>query len=212
MGMQIDGNSVSAQDSAYSRRSLPGEKPREKASDGAVSGVKEQKNSKAAKSIPNAPAAGSKSEDPEKDAEVQRQIQELLQIQNKVIVHEQAHMAAGGGLAGAASYSYTNGPDGKRYITGGEVSISTPPVKDPEEKIRVMAKVRAAALAPADPSPQDRSVAAAASAQQAQASMELARKRAEEAYSNSTGQKATESQGKKAAKKPEPGSGIDLSI
>lgn len=129
-----------------------------------------------------ATAAGSAtSEDPK----TQAQIQELVQIQNKVIIHEQAHKSAGGELAGAASYTYTTGPDGKRYISGGEVSISMPATDNPEEKVRMYEKVRAAALAPADPSPQDRRVAASASANQAKANMELARQRTNAAYGKS---------------------------
>lgn len=119
------------------------------------------------------------------DPKVQQQIQDLLQIQNKVIIHEQAHMAAGGDLAGGASYSYTTGPDGKRYITGGEVSISVPGVDDPEEEIALMKRVISAAMAPADPSPQDVKTASAASAKQAEAYSELNRKKAIEAYGTS---------------------------
>lgn len=183
MGLQVQGASASSWINPYSRKTVPEQTPAEtEASGGNGSAEKLPKTSP--KTDPKAdPKADQVSpQDTQQDAKVQQQIQDLLQIQNKVIVHEQAHMAAGGDLAGGASYSYTTGPDGKRYITGGEVSINTPSVKEPEEKIRVMARVRAAALAPADPSPQDRSVAASASAQEAQASMELARKRAESAY------------------------------
>lgn len=166
-----------------------------------------------------------KEADPQQEAQVWRQIQELLQIQNKVIVHEQAHMAAGGEFAGSASYTYTTGPDGKRYITGGEVPISTPAVKEPEEKLRVMGRVRAAALAPADPSPQDLRVAAAASAGEAEARMEISRKRAEEAYGaakaqgskNTSPDQSEEETGKSGGRSaasgaPPPGTRLDLVI
>lgn len=127
------------------------------------------------------------------DAKTQAQIQELVQIQNKVIAHEQAHMAAGGGLAGTASYSYTVGPDGKRYISGGEVPINTPSTDDPNEKVQLMGRVIAAAMAPADPSSQDRRVAASASAAQSQAYMELARSKAQAAYGKNSTDKAGKS-------------------
>lgn len=149
------------------------------------------------------------------DPKVQAQIQELVQIQNKVIAHEQAHMAAGGGLAGGATYSYTVGPDGKRYITGGEVSINTLATDDPNEKIRLMGRVIAAAMAPADPSPQDRRVAASAAAQQSQAYMELARLKAEEAYGKGVATKPAGNDATGAAKaqgRETPGGSLDMSI
>ena len=96
----------------------------------------------------------------------------------KVIAHEQAHTSVGGGLTSGASYSYTRGPDGKTYISGGEVSIDTSGAKTPEETIEKMARVRAAALAPADPSPQDRAVASRATVTEAAARLEVARETA----------------------------------
>jgi len=116
------------------------------------------------------------------DPEVQRQIQQLVTAENKVIAHEQAHMSAGGQFTGGASYSYTVGPDGRRYISGGEVSISIPSSDDPEEKLRLLERVRQAALAPANPSPQDVSVASNASSQMGKVNSEISLKRAEEAY------------------------------
>lgn len=40
-----------------------------------------------------------------------QQVRELQSIDRNVKAHEAAHQAAGGGLAGAASFSYTRGPD-----------------------------------------------------------------------------------------------------
>jgi hypothetical protein len=91
-----------------------------------------------------------------------RAVAELEEIQNDVIAHEAAHKAAAGRFGGPVSYTYTTGPDGKRYITGGEVPISTPPTKDPEEALRNASIVARAALAPGDPSGQDIAVAASA--------------------------------------------------
>ncbi len=116
------------------------------------------------------------------DPEVQRQIQQLVTIENKVIAHEQAHMAAGGQFTGGASFSYTVGPDGRRYISGGEVSISIPSSDDPEEQLRLLERVRQTALAPANPSPQDVSVASSAASQMGKVNSEISLKRAEEAY------------------------------
>lgn len=98
----------------------------------------------------------------------------------EVRAHEQAHMAAGAGLAGSATYTYQEGPDGKMYAIGGEVPISIPASKTPEEAIANARKVRAAALAPADPSPQDYKVAATAAMMEMKAQMQLREKEAKE--------------------------------
>ncbi|HEX8964244.1 MAG TPA: putative metalloprotease CJM1_0395 family protein [Rhodocyclaceae bacterium] len=92
----------------------------------------------------------------------QRQVARLQQVDKNVRAHEQAHIAAGQGLVrGGPTYSYTYGPDGKQYATGGEVGIDTSPARKPEDNIQKGRQIQAAALAPADPSPQDYRVAAA---------------------------------------------------
>ncbi len=94
--------------------------------------------------------------------------------------HEQAHLAAAGGLAvSAASFTYQKGPDGVSYAIGGEVSIDTSPGRTPEETISRARTIRAAALAPADPSGQDQAVAAQASQMAQEAQRELARQKAD---------------------------------
>lgn len=113
--------------------------------------------------------------------------QEVLRLkeqEQKVIAHERAHQSAGGQYAGSASYQYTTGPDGKRYITGGEVQIDISPENTPSGTIRKMDQVKRAALAPADPSPQDRSVAASADAVRQKAQQDLLK---EKTYESSGG-------------------------
>jgi hypothetical protein len=114
------------------------------------------------------------------DAE-KKQVEDLKKIEKLVITHEQAHLSAGGGLVrGGATYNYQTGPDGNRYIVGGEVQIDTSTSSDdPNSTISKMQRVIQAALAPADPSPQDRSVAANASKAISSARMELSRNQAE---------------------------------
>ncbi len=115
-----------------------------------------------------------------KTPEELKQIQALKARDREVKAHEQAHMAAGGRyVRGGPSYEYQQGPDGKRYAIGGEVSIDVSPESDPEETIRKMEVVIKAALAPARPSAQDRAVAARAQAQKAQASAELTKEEAQ---------------------------------
>ena len=106
----------------------------------------------------------------------------MAAIERDVIAHEAAHKSVGGQFAGPVSYSYGTGPDGRRYITGGEVSISAPEGRTPEETIEIMEQVKRAALAPASPSGQDLQVAAAAAATQMRARAEMAKQAAQEAY------------------------------
>jgi len=108
-------------------------------------------------------------------------IRELSVRDRQVRAHEQAHLAAAGGLAqGGASFSYQTGPDGQRYAVGGEVAISVASSSDPRENIANAQQLRRAALAPADPSAQDRSVAARAVAMQSEAQAALVTAQREE--------------------------------
>lgn len=102
----------------------------------------------------------------------QRAVDELRARDREVRAHEQAHKAVGGPYAGAISYTYQEGPDGKQYAVGGEVPIDVSPEATAEATIAKMRIVIAAALAPAEPSAADRSVAQAAQAQLMQASVE----------------------------------------
>ena len=91
-----------------------------------------------------------------------RVVDELKRRDVAVRAHENAHVAAGGGLTSAPTYEYQTGPDGKRYAVGGHVTIDTSAAKTSEATIAKAERIRAAALAPADPSPADRAVAAQA--------------------------------------------------
>lgn len=123
------------------------------------------------------------SEDPDGDGLDQaeeKQVQELAQRDREVRAHEQAHARVGGQYAGAPSYTYQQGPDGKRYAIGGEVSIDTSAERTPEATIRKMQIVIRAATAPADPSSQDLKVAQQARAALQEAQAEARQQRAEE--------------------------------
>ncbi len=120
----------------------------------------------------NLKAQNAKADD-ELTEEEQQQIRELEQTQNEVVAHEHAHQAAAGEFGGGISYTYTQGPDGKSYITGGEVPIHLREGATPEETLQNMQKVQAAANAPNDPSGQDLKVAAKAAAQAMKARQEI---------------------------------------
>ncbi len=108
-----------------------------------------------------------------------REVQKLQETDRQVRTHEQAHLAAGAGLAkGGATFDYETGPDGKKYAVGGEVQIDTSAERDPSATLRKAEQIKRAALAPADPSAQDRGVAASADAMAAKARQELANQQA----------------------------------
>ncbi len=104
----------------------------------------------------------------------QREIEELERRDAEVRAHEQAHAATGGQYASAPQYEFETGPDGRRYAVGGQVSIDISEESTPEQTIRKMQQVRAAALAPVEPSPQDLQVAAEATQKAFEARVELA--------------------------------------
>ena len=122
-----------------------------------------------------------KASDPHKlSQEQEEQVKELQARDAEVKQHEAAHQAAGGGLAGAASYTYQQGPDGKMYAIGGEVPISMPASSSPEEALANARKVIASATAPGEPSGQDMAVASSAAMMQLKAEQQITKKAQEE--------------------------------
>ena len=115
-----------------------------------------------------------KQQDPKQQEQQQQQVQDLVERDKEVRTHEQAHQSAGGEYASSPTYQFTQGPDGKRYATGGEVQIDTSVVPgDPAATIAKMQQIRTAALAPAEPSAQDLAVARSAAASEAKARKDL---------------------------------------
>ncbi|MEM7739492.1 MAG: putative metalloprotease CJM1_0395 family protein [Pseudomonadota bacterium] len=112
--------------------------------------------------------------------EEQKQVDELKARDREVRAHEQAHKTVAGRYAGAISYDFQRGPDGRDYAVGGSVPIDVSPEGEPEDTISKMRIVIKAALAPAEPSAADRAVAAAAQRQLLNAQAELAVERAVE--------------------------------
>ncbi|MEA1918038.1 MAG: putative metalloprotease CJM1_0395 family protein [Campylobacterota bacterium] len=109
-------------------------------------------------------------EDPSQNEDVK----ELEKADANVKAHEAAHLGAGGGVvSGGATFTYTQGSDGKMYATAGEVPIDTSEGKTPQETIQRASAIRAAAMAPSDPSPQDYKVAASAIIMEMKARQEL---------------------------------------
>lgn len=118
----------------------------------------------------DAKAGEAKAQDPQVQAEVAK----LKAAEEKVKAHEAAHKSAGGTMTGPVSYTYTRGPDGRQYVTGGEVPITISAGRTPQETVGKMQQVIRAALAPSDPSPQDRAIAAQATTQLQKAQQQAA--------------------------------------
>ena len=137
-----------------------------------VTGGRKTKASQSLKPADKAAEAATSAKEPDKNHD--DTIAQLKQTEREVIAHEAAHKAAAGRFGGPVSYTYTTGPDGKKYITGGEVPISTPATNDPEEALRNAQQVMRAAMAPGDPSGQDISAAANAAQTAASARAEMA--------------------------------------
>ncbi len=104
-----------------------------------------------------------------------RLVKELQARDSEVKAHEAAHQAAGGGNTGPASFSYQQGPDGKMYAIGGEVSISIKGGATPQEQIANARAIITAAMAPANPSSQDFAVANSAKMMEMKAQQKLAK-------------------------------------
>jgi len=121
-----------------------------------------------------------KSDPNELSEDEERLVKDLAARDSEVKAHEAAHQAAGGGMTGAATYTYQQGPDGKMYAIGGEVSISTPSASTPEEAIQNARQVIASAMAAGNPSPQDFAVASSARLMEIKAQQQLAQEQQEQ--------------------------------
>ena len=160
-----------------------------------AAGAQPEETGKDRKTDKAAPENDKKPNGDELTDEEQAKVQELKDRDQEVRTHEQAHMAAAGGLGSGPYYEYENGPDGKRYATGGHVNIDMSEEKTPEKTVSKMQKVIASANAPAEPSSQDRQVAAQAQQKMTKAQQEIAeqnRKQAEETTTGSSSEKNDE--------------------
>jgi hypothetical protein len=116
-------------------------------------------------------------------------ISSLVARDAHVRAHEAAHIAAGGSaIKGGAAFTYQEGPDGKLYAIGGEVSIDLSSGSSHQETISKMQQVRSAALAPSDPSPADLKVAATANLQEMKARIALEQEELQESQTKKHGQ------------------------
>lgn len=107
----------------------------------------------------------------------EEEIKELKSRDAEVRRREQANAARGGSHTSTPQYKYETGPDGRRYIVDGSVSIDAAKVEgDAKATLQKMEVVIGAATASANPSAQDRSVASAARTAAQEARAELSAK------------------------------------
>jgi len=94
-----------------------------------------------------------------------------------------AHLTVAGPYAiGGPSYTFTVGPDGQMYATGGDVQMdASPDPSDPKKTIEKARVIEAAAYAPVDPSNQDRRVAAQAAGMEQAAERQLQQQQQDQA-------------------------------
>ncbi len=165
----LPGDGSSSQDGTANGTSSPGSTSNGKSADG-----KDGAKTSGAQESQGTDASGLQKLTPDQQAEVAK----LKQTDQHVRQHEAAHASAGGALAGSPTYDYTTGPDGQRYVIGGETPIRIPSVSasNPAQSIQELEQVVHAALAPSDPSSQDRAVASQAETEIAKAQSEETQK------------------------------------
>ncbi|GAA3711248.1 putative metalloprotease CJM1_0395 family protein [Oceanisphaera sediminis] len=138
--------------------------------------------------------AAAEQDDEALSPEQEEQLRALQLRDREVRLHEQQHAGVGGQHAGAPSYEYETGPDGKQYAVEGEVQIDLSPVADdPRATIDKMQQIKAAALAPAEPSQADKNAAARADQYIREAQAELQQPSSTEAKANAAGRHTEES-------------------
>ena len=102
--------------------------------------------------------------------EEKRSIQELKKRDSDVRSHEARHMKNHDVIPiGGPQYTYTIGPDGKPYATGGKVAITTGVTSNPDVALRKARAMRDSALSSGDASPQDLGAAESAKAMEMEA-------------------------------------------
>ncbi len=116
-------------------------------------------------------------------------VAQLSATDRHVRAHEMAHLTVAGPYAiGGPSYTFTIGPDGQMYATGGDVQMdAAPDPSDPKKTIEKARVIEAAANAPADPSSQDRRVAAMAAQMEQTAERQVQQEQEDRQQDSSSG-------------------------
>jgi hypothetical protein len=86
-------------------------------------------------------------------------IRGLKKLERDLMGREMDQARVGGGVTGKGRHVVETGPDGERYVTGGDTSPSIIRGGSPEQELARAHSARRAALAPASPSSKDLAVA-----------------------------------------------------
>ncbi|MBI9012899.1 MAG: hypothetical protein JEZ08_11760 [Clostridiales bacterium] len=119
------------------------------------------------------------------DVAIKNKIAQLAMQEKAIISHEKMHLMVGGNLASGPSYIYTTGPDGKRYIAGGQVNMKMPSGGSLDSLLSGLKRIKNAATAVGNPSGTDLNTAATAAAIESAVLKEMALRKMNEAYSKS---------------------------
>lgn len=123
------------------------------------------------------------------DLRIKQQIERMKSWESHVKSHELAHILTGGGHISSAGYTYAYGPDGKKYIVGGAVSVSVPGGLN-HESIAKLQRLEQAAVAASDHSQQDLISANIISAIKRSRMQKLQLSRAVKAYERTVSQRS----------------------
>jgi hypothetical protein len=107
------------------------------------------------------------------------QLGQLRVQETQIRSRELARTTVAAAYAEPPRFEYTEGPDGRRYITGGNAEIDTSSGTSAEQNMAKARAMRAAAMASGDAARQDQAVEAAASRLESEARDELAQERSE---------------------------------
>lgn len=119
------------------------------------------------------------------DVVIKRKITQLEKREQSIINHEKMHMLIGGSLASSPTYTYSIGPDGKKYVSGGRVDMKMPTGGSLESLLSGLKRIKAAASSVTNPSAADLSTAAMAASIEASVNSEIALIKMKESYSKS---------------------------
>lgn len=124
--------------------------------------------------------------DSHEDVIMKNEIRSFEATEKSIINHEKMHMMIGGNLAGSPSFIYTTGPDGRRYVSGGQVNLKMPSGGTLTSLLRNLKRIKSAATAVSNPSAADISTASSAATLEASVNREIALSKMKETYKSSS--------------------------
>lgn len=123
---------------------------------------------------------------------IKQEIDAMQQWEDYVKQHELEHAMIGGSHVGSISYVYRYGPDGRKYVVGGQVSVSMPKGLN-HTSLNELEKLKNATTAPTDLSTKDMVASAIISAVYRSRTNKMYLKQAIDKYERQAQMKAAES-------------------